>query len=57
LAARSALNLMHDIVTGKRSVQEARDYYAKEFLDYRRKEPRPYMDEMRFHPEITGRGS
>lgn len=42
-----ALNLMHDVVTGAKSVQEARDYYAKEFLDYRRKEPTPYMDELR----------
>lgn len=43
-----ALNLMHDIVTGSKNVQEARDYYAKEFLDYRRKKPTPYMDELRF---------
>jgi hypothetical protein len=41
-----ALNLMHDIVTGKKSVQEARDYYAKEFISYRRKESTPYMDEL-----------
>jgi hypothetical protein len=39
-----ALNLMHDIVTGNKSVQQARDYYAKEFLDYRRKLPTPYMN-------------
>lgn len=45
-----ALNLMHDIVTGAKSVQEARDYYAKEFLDYRRKEPTPYMDGLQFPP-------
>jgi hypothetical protein len=48
-----ALNLMHDIVTGKKSAQEARDYYAKEFLDYRRKEPTPYMDKLRFQPETN----
>ncbi len=41
-----ALNLMHDVVTGAKSSTEARDYYAKEFLDYRRKEPTPYMDEL-----------
>lgn len=46
-----ALNLMHDIVTGKKTTQEARDYYAREFLDYRRKEPTPYMGELRFQPE------
>lgn len=45
-----ALNLMHDIVTGAKSVQEARDYYAKEFADYRRKQPTPYMERLRFAP-------
>lgn len=45
-----ALNLMHDIVTGAKSVQEAREYYAKEFADYRRKLPTPYMDGLRFSP-------
>jgi hypothetical protein len=43
-----ALNLAHDIVTGTRTVEEARQYYAKEFLDYRRRQPTPYMDELRF---------
>ncbi|MGK9204521.1 hypothetical protein KXR50_29170 [Sinorhizobium meliloti] len=45
-----ALNLMHDIVTGARSVEEARAYYAKEFGDYRRKKPTPYMEKLRFAP-------
>ncbi|WP_018096628.1 hypothetical protein [Sinorhizobium meliloti] len=45
-----ALNLMHDIVTGARSVEEARAYYAKEFGDYRRKRPTPYMEKLRFAP-------
>jgi len=49
-----ALNLMYDIVTGKKSAQEARDYYAKEFLDYRRKQPTPYMEDLRFQPETNG---
>lgn len=43
-----ALNLMHDIVTGAKDSQQARDYYAKEFADYRRKKPTPYMDGLRF---------
>jgi hypothetical protein len=43
-----ALNLMHDIVSGKKTVQEARNYYAKEFADYRRKKPTPYMETLRF---------
>jgi hypothetical protein len=45
-----ALNLMHDIVTGAKTVAEARGYYAKEFLDFRRKKPTPYMDALRFEP-------
>jgi hypothetical protein len=45
-----ALNLMHDIVTGAKTVQEARDSYAKEFLDYRRQKPTPYMEKLRFTP-------
>lgn len=45
-----ALNLMHDIVTGAKTVEEARAYYAKEFADYRRKRPTPYMEKLRFAP-------
>jgi hypothetical protein len=45
-----ALNLMNDVVTGAKSTSEARDYYAKEFLDFRRGQPTPYMDELRFEP-------
>lgn len=43
-----ALNLVHDIVTGSKSVEEARQYYGKEFLDYRRGLPTPYMEKLRF---------
>lgn len=43
-----ALNLMNDIVTGAKSVREAREYYAKEFADFRRKKPTPYMEKLRF---------
>jgi hypothetical protein len=49
-ANQLALNLMHDIVSGDRTVEDARGYYAKEFLDYRRKQPTPYMKELRFTP-------
>jgi hypothetical protein len=45
-----ALNLMHDIVQGKKSVDEARDYYAKEFLDFRRGKATPYMEKLHFTP-------
>jgi hypothetical protein len=46
-----ALNLMHDIVTGAKTVQEAREYYGKEMLDYQRKKPTPYMEKLRFSPQ------
>ena len=46
-----ALNLAHDIVSGAKTVEEARAYYAKEFLDYRRKQPTPYMEKLRFSAE------
>lgn len=49
-----ALNLVHDIVTGKKTVSEARDYYAKEFADYRRKLPTPYMERLHFTPAAGG---
>lgn len=45
-----ALNLMHDVVSGQRGVDDARAHYAKEFLDHRRGEPTPYMDGLRFEP-------
>ncbi len=45
-----ALNLMHDIVTGMKTADEARAYYAKEFVDYRRGKPTPYMEGLRFEP-------
>lgn len=43
-----ALNLAHDIITGAKSVQEARDYYAEEFLGFRRGDPTPYMEALQF---------
>jgi hypothetical protein len=46
-----ALNLMHDIVIGAKNVEEARGYYAKEFLDARRDKPTPYMEKLHFQLE------
>ncbi len=46
-----ALNFMHDIVTGAKDVTAARAYDAKEFADYRRKKPTPYMESLRFTPQ------
>lgn len=39
-----ALNLMHDIVTDKKTIDEARTYYAQEFANFRRGAPTPYMN-------------
>ena len=35
---------------GTKDPQAARAYCAKEFADYRRKKPTPYMDGLRFKP-------
>jgi hypothetical protein len=43
-----ALNLAHDIIHGKRSVEDARRYYGEEFLNYRKKGPTPYMQGLKF---------
>ena len=44
------IQVMHDSVPGAETPKEARDYYAKEFADYRRKKPTPYMSGLRFKP-------
>ncbi len=49
-ANQLALNLARDIVEGEKSVEQAREYYAHEFLAFRKKEPTPYMDGLRFEP-------
>ena len=49
-----ALNLMHDIVVNERTVDDARRYYAEEFLGARRGDPTPYMDGLRFRPPDGG---
>jgi hypothetical protein len=33
---------------------QARDFYAKEFADYRRRKPTPYMEKLRFTPQKGG---
>ena len=45
-----ALNCALDIVDGRKTVEQAREYYAHEFLAYRKKEPTPYMKGLRFQP-------
>lgn len=45
-----ALNLAHDIIAGKRSVDDARKYFAQEFLNYRSMASAPYMNGLKFEP-------
>ncbi len=45
-----ALNLAHDIVTGKRTVQQARDFYAKTVMASMKGEKPPYMQKLQFQP-------
>ena len=46
------LNLVHDIVTGKRTAQEARDYSVKEVLDATRGQPTPYREQLLVPPQV-----
>jgi hypothetical protein len=47
------LNLMHEIVTGKRSVEEARKAYADAMMAYTMGRPAPYAERLQF-PVATG---
>lgn len=43
-----AINLAHDIVTGKRSVSEARDEYTRLYMAYKNGEKPPYTQAFQF---------
>lgn len=43
-----ALNLANDIVTGKRSVDDARQEYGKQAMAFMKKEPAPYTEGLKF---------
>jgi hypothetical protein len=47
-----ALNLADEIVRGQKTVEEAREYYATEFVNAKRGGPTPYMDSLRFTPKV-----
>jgi hypothetical protein len=49
-----ALNLAHDIVTGKRSVEGARDFYAERARAFKKGETHPYTQGLVF--PLPGRG-
>lgn len=48
------LNLMHEIVTGKMSVEEARKVYAENMLGYTMGRPAPYAERLQFAPPAGG---
>lgn len=45
-----ALNLAHDIIQGKRSVSDARDFYAKTVMEMMQGEKHPYTQKLQFQP-------
>ena len=49
------LNLMHEIVTGTRSVDDARDFYSETLSTYCLGEPAPYCEQFQFQVP-RGRG-
>jgi hypothetical protein len=46
-----AVNLAHDIVTGKATVVQARQSYVDTMLAFREHKPTPYMNELQFKPQ------
>src|SRR5918994_1793770 len=49
-----ALNLANDIVTGKRSVSEARDFYAKTAMAFKQGNKDPYTQRLQFQVPQSG---
>jgi hypothetical protein len=51
-----AINLAHDVATGRRSVEDARAYYAQAIRDFmQNKQKDPYMQELTFRPVTQAR--
>lgn len=46
-----AVNLAHDIITGKVTVTQARQRYVDTMLAFREHKPTPYMNELQFKPQ------
>jgi hypothetical protein len=46
-----ALNLAHEVITGARSVEEARDMYARLVLNEDAREDREYLEALMFDPQ------
>lgn len=50
-----ALNLPHDIITDRLSVEKAKQKYLQTLKDFRQKKPTPYMDGLQFNvPQRAG---
>jgi hypothetical protein len=49
-----ALNLAHEIVTGKRTVAEARRMYAEQITAMKAGRPAPYTERLMFQPPANG---
>jgi len=45
-----ALNLAHDIITDKLTVEQAREKYLQTLKDFRMNKPTPYMESLQFNP-------
>jgi len=45
-----AINLAHDIVSGKRSVEQAREFYPKAIMAHLQQQSSPYAEKLQFKP-------
>jgi hypothetical protein len=43
-----ALNLSHDIITGKRTIEDAREFYAEKIKGRMKGESDPYIESLQF---------
>jgi hypothetical protein len=50
-----ALNLADDVVTGKRSPEDARAFYAKTAMDFKKGKTEPYTSSLQFHPSADSK--
>ena len=46
-----AVNLAHEIATGKRSAEEARQVYTDQIIAFANKQPAPLMEKLNFQPQ------
>jgi hypothetical protein len=51
-----ALNLAHDIVTGKQTVEGARKMYGEQIMAMKAMKPAPYTEKLMFPSMMSGTG-